>query len=421
MEEPKMKNEKSISAMFLVAAFAVLIPSVVLANPTATFCAKWSSQYNDSGVQEDSFTSTSTTAREAQYAYATVYRKSDGYVIWGTAPLNESGCTPVLTLAVNTEYRFRVRTIAQYSSTQRIFIQNDSATTWTTSGDDAYEIYDAFYTPTNQYGVYQYQATFGKHWETNMMPIAGKIWDRVENGEIMIPTSTIILVRKSSGYSYNGKVGSNYTVWCGDSSSYVRKFIAAHEIGHAVGHRKAEMHGSNYGATQPNALCSCNHIGGESHCLQSREYIRAAENEGWAHFFSSAVFNNRTAANGWFGYYKEINDNDGEYDCEDLPCPIDVTNDVRWMEHECSTGYTYRGVEWDWLTFFWGLWTEDATYKYTMTQITDVWDEVHDVDTDATEDEEWYWSDLVTAAYNIYSSSKADEFEDQGSYSGVDH
>lgn len=34
-------------------------------------------------------------------------------------------------------------------------------------------------------------------------------------------------------------------------------------------------------------------------------------------------------------------------------------------------------------TFFWGLWTEDATYRYSMFEISDVWEEVQDVEPEA--------------------------------------
>jgi hypothetical protein len=50
------------------------------------------------------------------------------------------------------------------------------------------------------------------------------------------------------------------------------------------------------------------------------------------------------------------------------------------MEYECSpSGLTHYGTEWDWLDFYWNLWTE-GSYKFTIPQIQNVWDNVPDSD-----------------------------------------
>lgn len=413
--------KKAIAAFAIVAAVLSGPGTAFSDNKYLRFCGKWSSRYTDSGVGEDSFTSSSTLARPAQYAYSTIYDVVAGPdpVEWGHWMLDEDGCTDWITVEVGHNYRFRMRTMALYDGTRRIFVQDQDATSWGTSYPGCYIIHDFYYQskvydPTN----IQINVTATKSWETNVAAIAGKIWDRKQDGTIQIPSPMDTFVRQDDEYSYE----DDYRVFVGGDDTAVKKFVASHEIGHAVGDRLADMHGSSYGASKPYSLCSCNHIGGScSHCLQSREYIRDAENEGWAHFFSTAVFNNRTSANGWFGYYKDINYAYPESDCTTQPCEIDVTDDRKWMETYCSTGSDDMGVEWDWLTFFWGLWTEDATYRYSMTEIANVWDEVHDVEAGDPEYEDWYWDDLVQAADNLYSDSKRQEFEDQGTYSGVDH
>ncbi len=413
-------------------AVILLTPSVASsAEAHVSFCGKWRSQYTDSGIGEDVFTSASTYDRPAQYAYSSIYEVAPGTdpVIWGHTGLAENGCTPLVEVEVGKQYRFRMRTITRYDSSRYIFVQNDTAEDWTTGYPDGYVIYDFYFTPTRASVSYLVTVVAGKTWETNIAPIAGKIWDRQEDGAITIYSNTTILIRKSTAYSYAQYDSNNdwYRVWSGGNTTSVKKFVAGHEIGHAVGDRLADLHGSNYTSYQPTTLCSCDHIDtdtttdGCQHCLQSREYIRAGESEGWAHYFSTVVFNNRSSQDGWFGYYKDINYAAPATDCTSPPCPIDVTDDKTWMEDQCSDGYADRGVEWDWLAFFWGLWTEDATNRYTMNQIALVWDEVHDVDTESNHNELWRWEDLVQAADNLYTGYKFEEFEEQGGNSGVDH
>ncbi|MCK9462571.1 MAG: hypothetical protein M0R80_23360, partial [Proteobacteria bacterium] len=63
-----------------------------------------------------------------------------------------------------------------------------------------------------------------------------------------------------------------------------------------------------------------------------------------------------------------------------FPTTLDTSSDVKWMEYECSpSGLTHYGTEWDWLDFYWNLWTE-GSYKFTIPQIQNVWDNVPDSD-----------------------------------------
>ena len=83
------------------------------------------------------------------------------------------------------------------------------------------------------------------------------------------------------------------------------------------------------------------------------------------------------------------------------------------MEDYCDFFYN-RGVEWDWLAFFWALWTEDATYKYNISEMYEIWDGL-------SSSGYWFWDDLVDEIPEGWDYWKKYEFEYQGDLSGVDH
>jgi hypothetical protein len=65
-------------------------------------------------------------------------------------------------------------------------------------------------------------------------------------------------------------------------------------------------------------------------------------------------------------------------DTEGFPyyVPIDAAagTKVRWMEYECSpSGFSHFGTEWDWLDFYWNMYTDGYPNRYTIDEINDVW------------------------------------------------
>lgn len=94
------------------------------------FCTTWRSQYTDSGVGEDMFTSTGVLNREAEYAYAKVYNVSDSVSVWNGL-LDGSGCSPFLRVYSNTQYKFSQGTGVQRNisgqSRRRLFVNPDGA------------------------------------------------------------------------------------------------------------------------------------------------------------------------------------------------------------------------------------------------------------------------------------------------------
>ena len=75
---------------------------------------------------------------------------------------------------------------------------------------------------------------------------------------------------------------------------------------------------------------------------------------------------------------------DGD-DMEPKPYAIPLDDDtfIKWMDYECDpTGddFEHLGSEWDWLLFFWNLYTQGATSSlYTPAEINSVWDDTSNI------------------------------------------
>jgi hypothetical protein len=56
---------------------------------------------------------------------------------------------------------------------------------------------------------------------------------------------------------------------------------------------------------------------------------------------------------------------------------LDTSSNIKWTEYECDpTGedFEHYGNEWDWLEFFWNLYTTGGTgVKFEVSEINDVW------------------------------------------------
>lgn len=160
----------------------------------------------------------------------------------------------------------------------------------------------------------------------------------------------------------------------------IGKWVGGHEIGHALamiigGPVSTNYDADDYGefADSLSEYCTCNHIGGSSHCFQSREYIGAAQGEGFAHMVSTSLFNARENG-GHFGYYKNIKRT--SWWTETVPVWKNLGDQQLWMKGKCeptASEYGGLGTEWDWSQFFWQLWAHTSTGKFEMSDIATVW------------------------------------------------
>jgi hypothetical protein len=152
------------------------------------------------------------------------------------------------------------------------------------------------------------------------------------------------------------------------------KYIIAHEIGHhAQDAAMGYMH-YYYSDEASESLCTCSYDldwGNVEHCMQSREFSGGAQLEGFAQTFASRVFNLPSQSDAVHVYYKPF----AEHDWMDPEWPPEATFDVldapQWRNSECPA--TNKGVEMDWMTFFYALTMEYTSDSVPMNDIFEVY------------------------------------------------
>ena len=131
-------------------------------------------------------------------------------------------------------------------------------------------------------------------WATNNAAIAGQVMRRQGQVDVGFPPNTYVFIYGSlNNVLYNGDCGSSgplnyYGIQIRNTVDRSRKkFMVAHEIGHAIGDAHAQFYDirSNDTAAAVSPYCKCDHLhpAQDAHCLQSREFIQHAQSEGWAH------------------------------------------------------------------------------------------------------------------------------------------
>ncbi|MDJ0766504.1 MAG: hypothetical protein QNJ97_26255 [Myxococcota bacterium] len=426
---------KSYTITKKMGTYCLLIAGVMLwtlsaqAHTAMRFCTTWRSHYVDSGHGEDVFTSDNPLNRPAQYTRYYLRNNDTGAYV-SSGYLDSDGCTPYLSLSSNTEYKFSQGTKVSKSGAGTLYVNPDGYN-WGYS----YVWYTYYYTTGSFIYNVHHEHTFNPSTlnpYTNIMPIVGKVLDKYDTlGYNAGPYGLVTFFhtdckenRNPSCCDHGGayyKRGTPYICMAGDwggSGATYWKFILGHEIGHRVADYHDGPGGGSYSFDdQTNPRCNCNHVesGSQLHCMQSMEYIAAAEGEGFGHFFSSALFNNRSSSNGIFVCPKETWFYFPPYGWIVYPPerPFDVTNYTKWGETECSLGNENKGVELDWMEFFWHAWADPiSSTTLTSSELMSVWEESSSSNYD----------DLLDGAFSLWgNTSRYVQFWWQGYYSGVDH
>lgn len=125
-----------------------------------------------------------------------------------------------------------------------------------------------------------------------------------------------------------------------------KKFLIDHEMGHAVHH--------DFMGLAKYSVRNCGY-GGSSYTDISKEYQSCAFNEGFAHFYASAAWNDVTESD---CYMDSIGV--GLVDCEIKRTPPQAEVDwaVRYMETQLSAPFGGYGVKLDWWRMFWDVRTD---------------------------------------------------------------
>jgi hypothetical protein len=210
-------------------------------------------------------------------------------------------------------------------------------------------------TPTFNNDAVQAAAVMGQiltaqNYNGGMGILDGSYKVRTNQGCTALTPPTDSCFRPSEDIVYVGT-----TVSAGYTDSHW-KFVIAHEMGHMVSYRAMGRYQYNYDDSAAEASCRCDHYdaalwGNRTHCLQSREHIGGAMNEGFSHAFAARTFNFTQFPEGRFVYYKPRRNDDGTV--TNPPFAVDAFGHARWMSNHCAAAG--KGTEWDWLTFYFSL------------------------------------------------------------------
>jgi hypothetical protein len=384
-------------------------------------CAHWRAYYTDASNGEDFLTSRTGANYGARYAGYQVLNSSGTTISSGY--LDSSGCTPYLTVNSNSTYDFVLKSVFSRATNRTIYVQPESSTTWGNSYVTSTTNFTTDSHSSSYYGKLNLFNIAPTGWVSNMGAIVSRLISHA-NTVSWASNWTIYLRHRnaSNGCGANGQVTINNDPANGEM---YKKFVVIHELGHAIGDGGTyHMKSSNYSlAVDDSNLCNCPRSSGifradTNHCLTSKEYIRAAQNEGFAHFIATVLNNDRNENSAYFGYYKYLLRSGSEGDTPTSP-PVKIRVDTRekWMETHCDPGNQDQGTEWDWMTFFWDLFSNNgnsnSTKRWSISEILDAWP------TDTTDSEAARAWDVI---YNsLPSGEKKTWFYTLSGVTGVDH
>jgi hypothetical protein len=405
------------------------------AAPEATLmvCTTWWAWYTDAGFGEDYLDTSNSFHVRSSFAYAYITDAGSTTTFW-QGNLDSAGCAFVTLPPGNYLLsQFTDWTMSSYTGSgfEVYFMDNGSA--------EASYAYAAF-------TVYS-----GTSW-VNLNPsasddaiqaaaVAGQIvlQNEVAPGGLgMTPGSYVIHTNEGCGPPIEPPTDSCYdpsppggvvhlgTTSIDGTAEANWKYIIAHEIGHYVQDRAMGWHSYGYDDSATEASCKCDHYdtswGNQLHCIQSREIIGGAQLEGFAHAFASRVFNWTSDSNATFVYYKPF-----LYDSSFVgypPLGFDAYNPYLWMEDHCTS--SGRGVELDWLNFYYGVSSEDTANQTIFSNLFEIYMQTCTGNAGiACSGQDVQWSALLTNAQAYYGGSAANSyylrFRDRGIDSGIDH
>jgi hypothetical protein len=371
---------------------------------TAKWCFKWEGTYDDSSVDQDHLNAPagSPNRSRATYTYVKI-EKYMGYFIWSTLwqGYMTTNCSPLVEVLAGKTYRFTQRMTLQRTPVRQIEVHPDGED-WSGAID---QVVSTITMANSLFPKSSYDAPVPPDTtNSRLMPALTRMFEIADTLDIAttidVDVSTDTALNCGSWCSSRG--GGLYWV-CIDDDWSQSKFNIAHELGHTVskandGPRWGDYWGSDgfYQATGVDNRCDCTLIDGYSHCPTSREFTGAGQKEGFSHFIAAASYNDRVDVDGEFVFYKDLMEWSSTHGGT-LPAPsgvpftevphpyavdLSTADEVKWVQYECSPAAGFQphmSNEWDWLAFFWNLWTDGGANKYSIDEINTVW---HGIPTD---------------------------------------
>ncbi|MEQ9498889.1 MAG: hypothetical protein RIT81_18565 [Deltaproteobacteria bacterium] len=308
----------------------------------------------------------------------------------------ETGCTGALEM-YDQNYKVRVLSVVQTSHANIVYRFNAGgvlydqlvAPIFRPIGNGSYEL--VIENPTSGHG---------EDW-VNVLAAAGYAIERENGGhwnqafaifDAACPVASDMCVHNGNIYTSSGDTD--------------RKFRIALEMGHLVAYKRDEFTSPIYNFASYGG--ACDEWGNTLHDLVSREYQSVAIVNGYAHFYSAAVFNDSGENSCEIFDYDLIDYNKDGW--AEFPQIRDCEGGADYLGSYCGAPTTDRATELDWLRFFWDLHTN---YGYGSTKIVNVLDRANPRN----------WSDAI--AYDrmrnaaIAEGIDASHWDSLANYNGV--
>jgi hypothetical protein len=414
-------------------ALATVLVGVIAGTAHATthrFCANWAYHYRDAGFDEDYLLHTEEFwgypygVINANHTYAEVYR--DGQFLWW-GWLNSVGCTPTFPGQAG-QYTFRVRshftkgynTIGTFPRVAIFNNTGEGSNPWSTPGFQSTMNLPSASTPQT------HRRMFGLgHPIASVAAIIAHALNRSDHG--FQPGTTYLIYADQPGDASYSRIHKRVHIGFDQRWQYKlahSKSTVAHEVGHAVMDGLMGMLHTTFDMKPPESVpvCRCDHVktGSQAHCLQSREKISTAQNEGWANFYAVNLFNNPNHSDAYFAYYKEVFL--PPFFFLDPPVKVNTYAPIQWMRTYCPLAS--RGVELDWLQFYWWVRNKGvSSVRYSFANFNSVYRRACTGGSGAcTNEHDALWSQLVNAINALpLSADKRQHWVTTGANYGVNY
>jgi len=425
-------------------SFIVLL-SVAMSNSALAHSVKWCgffrSEFVDRGNED-----VHAAYYNARYARFKLLKKtsSGSYTQLHSGYLGSDGCTPYYPIETNTNYKFKVGSKLKQTGGRAIYVQPDN----THSKSNSWQYVNYYYNTTYFYGApptwkQNFFASFRTH-QTSAAAVARQLIANYNKLEYPANQKTHVIFNCNFGLGADNTfaspshdavcISTNHEYHGLDHSRY--KFCIAHEFGHLMSSYNGGPLNTSYGIKwQTNSPDPCNcerHSTYKTGCLQSRGVTGKCQSEAWAWFYGAMMFNYRGSANSHsdcdMTYWRAAYQTDYYGSTTDWP-PWDNSSVVdwkcdanpRWMERYCLSGNGYGSSDYsttiDWTNFFWNVWS-NGSQRYTVDQLTDIWDNTPVANNHIGE----RYSDLVSTVNSMFPNYwKRYQFTHKAVAAGVNH
>jgi hypothetical protein len=398
-------SRRIIGAMVLLSLLAAATEASAQSFKHIRWCFHWRTELSDAGYGEDYLDDT-TPYEPARYTAVTIRRFVPYSSTLHSWYLDSDGCTQYMEVSPSTTYHLTQFTHLRRGDRDVYVMQHGED--W--ESEEVYSYITSYtfssYLPDDYYDVNISAPSYNG--DSGMMVVIGQIMSVANT--LDYPDGTDVWVSSDPdlgcGSITSVNVSDAHGHVCIDDSKLDDKFQIGHEFGHVIskmnnGPENGSYTGSEYPfrASGVGNRCDCDLAGGTGHCPTSREFTGSGQKEGFSHFAAAVAFNARSTSTSTYVFYKDIMKWGGTHGgvlppttlgwppvyTFDAPFPADLStsSNVKWIYYECdpTSGVVHYGNEWDWLSFFWNLYTDGGTSnRFDVSQINAIWDGVADSD-----------------------------------------